>query len=54
MLVIPTKSKEETKEFLKLLKNFSVELEKYCCPNNNSGVEVVGINDDAAEDYDEI
>ena len=54
MLVIPTKSKEETKEFLKLLKSFSVELEKNCNPKNNSGVEVVGVNDDAAEDYNEI
>ena len=51
-LIIPTKSKEEMKEFLELLKSFSCELEKKCS-RNDSGVEVMGINDDA-EDYDEI
>ena len=51
-LVIPTKSKEEMKEFLELLKSFSCELEKKCS-RNDSGVEVMGINDDA-EDYAEI
>ena len=51
-LVIPTKSKEEMKEFLELLKSFSCKLEKKCS-HNDSGVEVMGINDDA-EDYDEI
>ena len=40
------------KEFFELLKSFSYELEKNCI-RNNSGVEVMGINDDA-EDYDEI
>ena len=51
-LIIPTKSKEETKEFFELLNSFSCKLEKKCS-RNDGGVEVMGVSDDG-EDYDEV
>ena len=51
-MIIPTKSKEETKEFFELLKSFPCKLEKKCSCND-SGVEVMGVSDDG-EDYDEV